>query len=81
MSAWRLEFALEADAQTLADRVHAFMIANNRDYARSVGRGQTLRWAFPYQDQIPTVWSVNIKDRSFASLTGPERSAVVILRP
>lgn len=77
MSAWRLEFAVQANAQSLADRTHTWMVANDSEYARSVGAGQTLRWAIPYFDT--TVWCTNIKTRSFNSLSGPERSAVKVL--
>jgi hypothetical protein len=76
MSAQREEFILKTDAQTFADKTHAWLIANNPAYARSVAIGQTLRWAFPYQDATPTVWGVNVKDRCMGSLTVPEVSAL-----
>jgi hypothetical protein len=72
----RLEFVLQADALTKAAAIHAWLIANNPAYARSVAIGQTLRWAFPYQDATPTVWGVNVKDRCMGSLSVPEVSAL-----
>lgn len=76
MSALRSEYILKTDAQTFADKIHAWMISNIPHYARSVLAGQTLRWAIPYQDEVPTVWGVNVKDRCIGSLTAPEVSAL-----
>lgn len=87
MSAWRLQAASQSAQQTLADRIHAWLIANSTDYSRSVSAGQTLRWAVPYQmrDQNGNVidpnWQVNIKDRSYNALTAPEKAAAVVLQP
>ena len=81
-----MRFALKADADTLAARVHTWMIANNAAYANSVTRGRTLRWAFSYQD-LDTAgtperpeWHVNLKARSFDALTGPEKAASIPYR-
>lgn len=82
----RLMFATRTEAQTFADRVHAWMIANNADYARSVSAGQTTAWARPYQDldenRVPlnTNWYINLKERSVNACTAPERAAFLPYR-
>lgn len=78
----RLEFALKADAQAFAAKVHAQMIATNPDYAKSVTAGQTTAWAIPYQDRdaegkvIGTLWYVNVKYRCLGAMTAQERGAI-----
>ena len=65
----RLEFPNRIEAQAFADKMHANMIAVDRDYARSVSKGHTTAWAIPYQERdaagkvIGTLWYVNVTDR------------------
>lgn len=65
----RLEFATRIEAQAFADKMHANMIAVDRDYAGSVAKGHTTAWAIPYQERdaagkvVGTLWYVNVKDR------------------
>lgn len=70
----RLEFATKPLAQTKADAMHAWMIANSPAYAAGVTAAQITAWALPYQDVA--VWCINVKDRSTESLTVPEKSLV-----
>lgn len=78
----RLEFDTKPAAQSKADAIHAWLIANSPDYARSVAVGQTLRWAIPRQDVdeagnvTGTKWNVAIKGRCMGGLTAQERAAV-----
>lgn len=78
----RLEYATRIAAQAKADAIHSGLIDNNRAYAGSVAAGQTLRWAFPYQDlddngvPINTLWYVNCKERCLGELTAGERTAL-----
>lgn len=76
--------ATEAEAQELADRCHAYLIANDQAYAASVAAGQTLQWAIPtlvyadselgFNDQPGLVvgWSVPVNERVFGCLTAEE---------
>lgn len=79
----RLAFATQGLAQAFADRVHAWMIANNLDYAGSVAAGQTTAWAKPYQDldkfgvPLDTLWYINLKERSVTACSAPERAALL----
>lgn len=74
----RLRFASESSAQTFAASVHSRMISSVASYAVSAARGQTLRWAIPYQDEGDTTnWYINVKDRCNLVLTAQERSLVV----
>ena len=59
----RLEFATQEEAQLMADKLHANMIAVDPEYAKSVQKGHTTAWAIPYQDEKTLVWCVNVKDR------------------
>lgn len=65
-----LEFLTEAEAQVIADAIHAKMIAVDANYARSVQQGHTTAWAIPYQERdaagkvVGTLWYVNVKDRA-----------------
>lgn len=73
----RLQFATRSAAQAFADKVHAQMIATNRDYEVSALLGQTTAWAKPYQDEGDLVnWYVNLKDRAEKTLTTVERAAL-----
>jgi hypothetical protein len=78
----RLEFDTKAAAQSKADAIHAWLVANNKDYAASVASGQTLRWAEPRQDldrdgkPIGTKWHVSIKDRCLNALSTQEKNAI-----
>ena len=69
---WRMEYTTQAQAQAKADAIHAWMIANRPAYAASVSQGQTLRWAIPY---LTAFWNVNVKDRSYDSLSVPEKAS------
>jgi len=75
----RLEFPKQSDAQALADRIHSWMLANDRNYAASVAAGHTTAWCIPYQvvDEagkvINPAWCVNVKERCLGALTGTER--------
>jgi len=69
-----LEYSLQVEAQTKADAMHAWMIANRPEYAKSVSDGQTLRWAIPYQGRA--AWCINVKTRASGALTAPEIAAL-----
>lgn len=72
----------QAEAQELADRCHAYLIANDPAYAASVEAGQTTAWAVPQEvfaldaDGKPTGpslgWQVTIEPRVFGVLTAEE---------
>lgn len=69
-----LEFLTKAEAQAAADKIHAWMIANHPEYAKSVSDGQTLRWAIPYESKLG--WAVNVKPRATDALTTQEKTAL-----
>jgi hypothetical protein len=69
-----LEYSLLAEALAKANAVHAWMIANRPEYAKSVADGQTLRWAIPYVSKLG--WAINVKPRATAALTAPEVAAL-----
>lgn len=62
----------QAEAQELADRCHAYLIANDAAYAASVAAGQTLQWAIPTQDEDTGLWQVPVSERVFGCLTAEE---------
>lgn len=62
----------EAEAQELADRCHAWLIANDPAYAASVAAGQTLQWAIPTQDEDTGLWQVPVSERVYPCLTSDE---------
>lgn len=62
----------QAEAQELADRCHAYLIANDPAYAASVEAGQTLQWAIPAQDEDTGLWQVPVNERVFPCLTKAE---------
>lgn len=64
----------EAAAQELADRCHAYLLANDSPYAASVAAGQTLRWAIPTQDEDTGLWTVPVSERVLGVLTDAERA-------
>lgn len=64
--------ATEAEAQELADRCHAYLIANDSAYAASVAAGQTVAWAIPTQDEATGLWSVPVNERVYGCLTKAE---------
>lgn len=64
--------ATEAEAQELADRCHAYLIANDEAYAASVAAGQTRQWAIPAQDEETGLWSVPVNERVRGALTEAE---------
>lgn len=68
----RLEFATEAKAFAMADKLHANMIATDREYAKSVSQGHTTAWAIPYEDG--KVWCVNVKDRGRVAVETADRA-------
>lgn len=65
----RLTFDTLKAAQDAAKAIHDKMVAGNPAYASSVTKGNTARWAVPYQDKdasdvpIDTKWHVTVKDR------------------
>lgn len=76
-------FATKAAAQSKADAIHAWIVANNTGYAGSVTKGQTLRWDVPHQDlddkgqPIGTQWYVNIDQKCNGALTAQELAGLV----
>jgi hypothetical protein len=77
----RLEFDTKAAAQSKADAIHAWLVANNPPYAASVASGQTLRWAEPRQDVDADgkpfgKWHIAVKSRCMNSLTAQEKATV-----
>ena len=62
----------EAEAQELADRCHAYLIANDPAYAASVEAGHTLQWAIPTQDEDTGLWNVPVSERVLGCLTAEE---------
>ncbi len=62
----------QAEAQELADRCHAYLIANDPAYAASVAAGHTLQWAIPTQDEDTGLWSVPVSERVYGCLTESE---------
>ena len=78
----RIEFTKQSDAQAFADRIHAWMLANDVNYATSVAAGQTKAWCVPYQQKdingtvTNPAWCVNVKDRCMAALTPSEMASV-----
>ena len=71
----RLSFPSQAEAQSYADSLHTWLIANNPDYAHSVAAGHTTAWAKPYQDLdskgVPLTpdWFINVKERCQPALS------------
>jgi len=59
------------EAQEYADTIHLDLIVADSNYARSVQRGQTVKWANAYQDldeaEVPKNgnWYCNLKQRAF----------------
>lgn len=78
----KLYFALRADAQTRADDIHAWMVANGPGYGKSVSDGRTARWSIPAQDlddkgvPLTTEWFIVTKDRCDGAITPTERTAL-----
>lgn len=62
----------EAAAQDLADRCHAWLIANDEAYAASVAAGHTRQWAIPTQDKDTGLWHVPVNERVYPCLTKAE---------
>lgn len=79
----RIERDPKAEAQALADRIHQWLIANDRAYAKSVADGQTLRWDVPRQqvDEKGVVtnqkWRVIVKPRVTGALSASERAEMI----
>lgn len=78
MKTYRLYAVSEVAAQALADKAHAFLIANNPAYAGSVARGETLRWAKPKQeldkDGKPFgEFYIEVEDKCIDCFTGVEQ--------
>lgn len=61
----------QSAAQELADRCHAWLIANDEAYAASVAAGQTLQWAIPSQAE-DGLWTVPVTERVYPCLTKAE---------
>lgn len=78
----RMEFSKQSDAQSLADRLHDYMLANDTNYAASCAANQTRVWAVPYQmtDEngkvISAAWCVNVKERCLGALSDVEQKAL-----
>lgn len=62
----------QAEAQELADRCHAYLIANDPAYTASVAAGHTLQWAIPTHDEETGLWSVPVNERVYGALTSDE---------
>ncbi len=71
----------QTEAQELADRCHAYLIANDPAYAASVEAGQTLQWAIPaeaFEMQEDGTrgaflgWQVPVNERVYPCLTADE---------
>lgn len=79
----RLYYATQAEAQTKAGAVHAWMVANDAAYAQSVEADQTLRWSIPEQDvdeagnPVDSRWFIVTKPRCQGALTQAEKLAQV----
>lgn len=85
-----LSKATQVAAQELADRCHAWLIANDEAYAASVVAGQTTAWAVP---RLPhevcdmggiviatvTAWTVPVSERVMGALTDAERAELPLL--
>jgi hypothetical protein len=66
-----LEFLTENDAKAKADAIHAWLIANNPAYAKSVAGGQTTAWARPYASKLG--FAINVKPRAEPALSAAEK--------
>lgn len=64
----------QAAAQELADRCHAWLIANDAAYSSSVAAGKTLRWAIPRQNPETGLWEVPVYERIHVALNESERA-------
>lgn len=60
----------QAKAQEYADRAHAYLLANDSQYADSVAKGYTKRWAFPMQDK--NGWYINVEERCIKEFSDTE---------
>jgi len=60
------------EAQELADRCHAYLLANDPAYTASVEAGHTLQWAIPTQDEESGLWQVPVNERVYPCLTKDE---------
>lgn len=71
-------FATKGEAQSKADAIHAYIVANNSAYAKSVTDGKTVRWDVPHQDlddkgqPVDTQWFVFLKPKGLGALTAQE---------
>lgn len=78
----RLSYSTQSAAQTVADRIHTWMIAHSADYAASAAAGRTTAAMKPYQDKdasgnvIGTNWYINLKDRHLGALTDAEKASL-----
>jgi hypothetical protein len=73
----------QPEAQKLADRCHAYLIANDAAYAASVAAGHTQEWCIPSPPHVitsmsgeavsnQTQWGVIVDERVFGCLTAEE---------
>jgi hypothetical protein len=46
----KIYYTTEKEAQAAADKAHAYLIANDAGYAKSVDAGQTKHWSIPEFD-------------------------------
>jgi hypothetical protein len=80
----KLTFIDKTAAQTRATEIHNALIASNPDYADSVAKGHTLRWAIPFQDldinrvPIGTTWYAGVDNRCWGNLTLAEKTAAAV---
>jgi len=76
----KLYFPTRAQAQAVADRIHAERIAKYPDVAKSAQKGETTCWCVPAQDlddkgsPIGTEWFIIVKDRCIGETTTQERA-------
>ena len=66
----KLTYPTQAQAQAVADRIHADLIATSPEYAASVAAGQTVRWAVP--EKAGSSWAVAVSDRCRSVMTSAE---------
>lgn len=72
-----------ATAQAWCAAIHAWLIANDPEYAASVSAGQTTAWCVPQRDldglgnPIGNLYFVIIRDRAIPGCTSPEILSII----
>jgi hypothetical protein len=66
----RYQALSEADAQGVADCIHAQLVATDACYAASVRSGQTQQWDIP--KLVKGNWMTFVDERGLAALTAEE---------